>query len=131
MILFQIATLNLLFMITSKRFKILVIDRKDNYSIYFKGFRKNKFAIITVGSGLKFSVNDLKEIGMFFVVLYDSKDMKQLCKLSSISKSIIVASENKMLLNSIKNFSEFQLVDLSIKTHIMPNMNLALRRVLF
>lgn len=117
-------------MITTKRLKILVVDKKDNYGVYFKGFRKNKFAISSVGSVLKHTENELKEMGSFFVVLYEPKDMIQLVKLSTISKSIVLASANKRLLGSLKNISEFPIVDLSPKLNIMSNLHLALTRFL-
>lgn len=117
-------------MITTKRLKISVVDKKDYYGVYFKGFRKNKFTINLVGSVLKHSENELKEIGVFFVVLYEPKDVIQLVKLSSVSKSIIIASPNKRLFISLKNISEFQIVDLSSKSNIMSNLHLALTRFL-
>ena len=117
-------------MIATKRLKIFVVDKKDYYGIYFKGFRKNKFTINSVSSVLKNSENELNEIGLFFVVLYDPKDMIQLVKLSTISKSIVLASANKRLLGSLKNISEFPIVDLSSKLNIMSNLHLALTRFL-
>jgi hypothetical protein len=117
-------------MITTKRLKILVVDKKNNFSIYFKGFRKNKFTINSVSSVLKHSENELNEIGLFFVVLYEPKDMIQLVKLSTTSKSIVLATSNKRLLASLKNISEFQIVDLSSKSNIMSNLHLALTRFL-
>ncbi len=70
----------------NKRCNILVVDKKNNYSILFKGFRKNKFKIDAISSVLKSTETALQDTNVFFVVLYEPKDIIQIVKLAPISK---------------------------------------------
>jgi hypothetical protein len=115
-------------MIKSKRFKTLIIDKKNNYSIYFKGYRKHKFIFNTVASILKFSENELKETSVFFVVLYEPKDILQIVKLALISKSIIIGTSNKRLFSSFQSIQDYPIIDLTPCVQLRSNLQDALLR---
>jgi hypothetical protein len=98
----------------SKRFKILIVDKKSKYPYLFNGLRKKKFSISICNSVLNYKKEDLNNnFNMFFVVLYESRDLIQLVKLFDVSKSIIVASQSRVILNSFEKMALLPLVDLS------------------
>lgn len=112
----------------NKRCNILVVDKKNNYPILFKGFRKNKFKIDSINSLLKSTEAALQDTNVFFVVLYEPKDIIQIVKLAPISKSIIIGTVNKRLFSSFKTIQDFPIVDLSSGVHLMSNLQEALGR---
>lgn len=99
----------------NKRNKILVVDKKSNYSSLFQGFRKNKFTIENLDSVLKMANDELVTFNLFFVVLYETRDVFELLKIYNGSTPIIVASENSRILKKMKNLSCLPLLDLSLK----------------
>jgi hypothetical protein len=113
-------------MVTTKRCKILVVDKKDKYSLIFKGFRKNKFAINSIPSVLNSTEMELFETSIFFVVLYEPKDYIQVIKLAPISKSIIIGTVNKRLFTSFRTIKDYPLVDLSVNFNFISNLQEAL-----
>lgn len=115
-------------MTNSKRLKILVVDKKLNYGDYFNGFRKNKFTINSSKNILKYSEEELKEIGVFFIVLYEPRDIIQIVKLAPISKSIIIGTLNNRIFTSFRTIEDYPVVDLSSKFSILSNLLLALSR---
>lgn len=112
----------------NKRCNILVVDKKNNYPILFKGFRKNKFKIYSINSVLKSTESAFQDINVFFVVLYEPKDIIQIVKLAPISKSIIIGTVNKRLFSSFRTIQDFPIVDLSSGVHLMSNLQEALCR---
>lgn len=112
----------------NKRCKILLVDKNNKYPALFSGFRKNKFAINSMTSVLKSTELMLQETTIFFVVLYEPKDVIQLVKLAPISKSIIIGTENKRLFNSLRSIQDYPLVDLTPEAHLMSNLHDALAR---
>lgn len=113
----------------NKRCKILIIDKKNNYSVLFNGLRKNKFTINSITSSLvKNTELMLFETSIFFVVLYEPKDIIQLVKLAPISKSIIIGTVNKRLFSSLQSIQDYPIVNLSPGVHLMSNLQDALSR---
>ncbi len=111
-----------------KRCNILVVDKKNKYPLLFNGFRKNKFKIDGISSVLKNTETALQDTNVFFVVLYEPKDIIQIVKLVSISKSIIIGTGNKRLFSSFRTIQDFPIVDLSSGVHLMSNLQEALGR---
>jgi hypothetical protein len=112
----------------NKRCKILIVDKKSKFSSLFKGFRKNKFAINSMTSVLKSTELMLQETTIFFVVLYEPKDVIQLVKLAPISKSIIIGTVNKRLFSSFQTIQDYTLVDLTPCVHLRSKLQDALAR---
>ncbi len=115
-------------MIKQKRLKTLIIDKKNNYNIYFNGFRKHKFAFSMEPSILKLSENELKEVDVFFVVVYEPKDIIQIVKLAPISKSIIIGTVNKRLFSSFQSIQDYPIVDLTPCLQLRSKLQDALAR---
>jgi hypothetical protein len=115
-------------MTTQKRFKTLIIDKKNNYNIYFSGFRKHKFTFDMEPSILKLSENELNDTDVFFVVVYEPKDIIQIVKLAPISKSIIIGTVNKRLFSSFKSIQDYPIVDLTPCVQLRSNLHDALAR---
>jgi hypothetical protein len=65
-----------------ERSKILVIDKYNKYSYLFKGYRKNKFVLKNNVSFSKFSDKELPDFNLFFIVLYEPKDIFELLRVS-------------------------------------------------
>ena len=115
-------------MIKQKRLKTLIIDKKNNYNIYFNGFRKHKFTFNSEQSILKLSENELKKADVFFVVIYEPKDIIQILKLAPISKAIIIGTVNKRLFSSFKSIQDYPIVDLTPCVQLRSNLHDALAR---
>jgi hypothetical protein len=113
-------------MIRTKRLKTLIIDKKNNYNIYFEGFRKHKFTFNTEPSILNLSENELKETDVFFVVVYELKDIIQIVKLGQICKSIIIGTVNKRLYNSLQSIQDYPVIDLTPSFHLKSKLHDAL-----
>ncbi len=112
----------------STRCKILIVDKKNKYPLLFKGFRKNKFKIDSISSVLKSTETALQDTNVFFVVLYEPKDIIQIVKLVPISKSIIIGTVNKRLFSSFRTINDFPIVDLTSGAHLISNLQESLGR---
>lgn len=112
----------------STRCKIVLVDKRNNYPLLFNGFRKNKFKIEVINSVLKSTETVLQDTNIFFVVLYEPKDIIQIVKLAPISKSIIIGTVNKRLFSSFRTIEDYPIVDLSSGVHLMSNLQEALSR---
>jgi|Laugresp1bdmlbsn_1035097.scaffolds.fasta_scaffold09910_3 hypothetical protein len=112
----------------NKHCKIQIVDKKNEFYQLFKGFRKHKFEINSMTSILTCTELMLQETTIFFVVLYEPKDIIQLVKLAPISKSIIIGTVNKRLFNSLRSIQDYPLVNLSPGVHLMSNLQDALAR---
>ncbi|WGK94748.1 MULTISPECIES: hypothetical protein [Flavobacterium] len=117
-------------MIKGNRQNILLIDKKNKFSFLFQGFRKNKFSIETVNSILKCAETELIRPSVFFVVIYEPRDVIQLVKLAPISKSIIIGTVNKRLFSSFQLIQEYPVVDLSGKGNIINSFHNCLEQFL-
>jgi hypothetical protein len=117
-------------MIKSKRSKILIVDKKAKYDFLFHGFRKNKFSISVCNSVLKHTEKEVLNTQIFFVVLYDTRDVIQLIKLFDVAQTVIVASESKRILKSMQNISRFPLVDLSTKLKYSTGLQQSIAKIL-
>jgi hypothetical protein len=117
-------------MYSSKRCKILVVDKKLKYEYLFSGFRKNKFSISVCDSVLKHSDESILDPTIFFVVIYESRDVIQLIKLFDVSKTVIIASESKKILNSFKKISRFPVIDLSSKVSFSIGLHDSITEIL-
>lgn len=97
----------------SKRYKILVVGKNDKYQLLFEGLRKNKFAINFSRSFSSFSESELTYFNMFFIVIYEPRDVFELLRVYKENTPIVVASNNLNILKKMKNFSSLTLIDLS------------------
>lgn len=107
----------------STKCKIGVVDKKGKYSFLFQGFRKHKFAI----SGFETVVSIPSEIiiqhNLFFVVVYEYKDVFELLQLKDIGIPIIVASENVRIIKKLQIIDFQNYIDLSSKINILSNLH--------
>lgn len=103
------------------RYNIVVVDKKGKFSFLFQGFRKHKYAILTTETLGRFSSDELTNFNMFFVVLYEFKDVFELLLLNNASSSIIVASENTRILKKIRTIDRYPVVELTGKVNITNN----------
>lgn len=103
-----------------------MVDKNDKYSFLFKGFRKNKFVVSHFDSIIKFSDEELLNANLFFMVLYETRDIFELLKIYNGSTPIIIASDNLRILKKMKNLGCFSLFDLSKK----GNLNIGLHECL-
>jgi hypothetical protein len=97
----------------SSKCKIVIVDKKGNYSFLFKGFRKNKFTISILETVLAIPSEEMLHFNLFFVVLYELRDVFELLKLSNGEIPLIVASENVKIIKKLQKLNYFQVVDLS------------------
>lgn len=102
----------------SSRHKILIIDKNDKYPFLFKGFRKNKFFIDHFKSFSKLSDRELSDFNLFFMVMYETKDVFELLKVYKGTIPVVVASDNLRILKKMKNLGCFPLLDLSKKENV-------------
>lgn len=90
-----------------------MVDKCDKYSYLFNGLRKNKFVAISRVSFSKFSENELSDVNLFFITLYELKDIFELFKVCRSLVPIIIASENIRILKRLRNLDGFIVLDLS------------------
>lgn len=100
-------------MIKESRFKIVVVDKKSNFPFLFHGIRKNKYTVTRIATVKELLSNELTSFNLFFVVLYEFKDVFELLLLNSTSSSIIVGSQNAIILKKLKSAGCYPVVDLS------------------
>lgn len=115
---------------TCNRCKILLVDKKHKFSFIFNGLRKNKFSVNFSDSVLKNTESELLNVNVFFIVIYEKKDIIQLIKLFKIYPSIIIASENSKLLRRLNQLNTFPVVNLIDKCKIMSSFHSSLNQVL-
>lgn len=102
----------------SKRQKILVVDKYDKYSFLFNGFRKNKFVHNKLVSLMRLSDDELSDISLLFIVIYELRDVFELLKVCKGTVSVIVATENVKILKKLKDLECFMVLDLSNKGNL-------------
>ena len=115
---------------SKKRYSIVVVDKKSKFSFLFQGFRKNKFSIEYFISILKYTEVELRESSIFFIVIYEPRDIIQLVKLAPVSKSIIIGTVNKRLFSSFQSIKQYSVVDLSGKVNILNNFHNCIQQFL-
>lgn len=98
--------------------KIGVVDKKGKYSFLFRGFRKNKFVISELETVMFVSSEEMTKYNIFFIVLYEFRDVFELLKFRNIGISAIIASENLRILKKLQKIDCYQVVDLNKKNNI-------------
>jgi hypothetical protein len=108
----------------STKCKIGVVDKKGKYSFLFQGFRKNKFAISGFETVMSITSELINQYNLFFVVVYEYKDVFELLQLKDSGIPIIVASENVKIIKKLQMI-DFQncIIDLSSKINILSNLH--------
>lgn len=99
----------------TSRCYIVVVDKNDNYSFLFNGFRKNKFIVSQFNSISKFSDFEFNNANLIFIVLYELIDVFELLQISNTNVPIIIASSNHRILNKVKFLKSYFVLDLSEK----------------
>lgn len=112
------------------RCKILMVDKKHKFHFVFNGIRKNKFSVNFSDSVLRNTESELLNVNMFFIVIYDKKDIIQLIKLIKIYPLIIIASENSKLLRHLNQLNAFHVVNLNDKYKITSSFHSLLNQIL-
>lgn len=112
------------------RYKIVVVDKKGKFPFLFQGFRKNKYTILRTETIEEFSSNELVSFNLFFVVLYEFRDVFELLLLNTSSSPIIIASENCKILKKVKTIGCFPVVDLSGKVNITNSFHDCIKQIL-
>ncbi len=100
-----------------RKHKILVVDKNDKYPFLFKGLRKNKFAIDSISSFSGLPESELTNFNMFFMIIYEPRDVFELLKVYKGTTPIVVASDNSKIIKKMKNLNCLSLIDLSIKSN--------------
>lgn len=113
----------------SKRSKILVVDKKKKYSSLFQGFRKHKFSIDKLDSLLQLSEMELTNFNLFFIVVYETRDIFELLKIYKGSVPVIIASDNLKILKKLNGLVCMPVLDLS-KNDNMIGLNQCMKEVL-
>lgn len=113
----------------NSRCNILLIDKKEKYSFLFKGLRKNKFSLNPLKTMSNLLESDLVEINLFFIVLYDNRDVFELLRLKNSDTPIIVGSENVTILKKIKKTNCFSIIDLSSQGNLNSGMYDCMRQL--
>lgn len=112
------------------RFKIVMIDKKEKFSNIFKGFRKHKFSINYFKNTSEITDKDFEFVNMFFVVLYDYKDLFELLKINTYNYPIIVGSDNINILNKIKKIDKVTVVDMSEEINLRIGLHNCIQQVI-
>lgn len=105
------------------RRSIVVVDKKEKFSYIFRGFRKHKYVIsntLTVYD--ENFINVLQRFDLFFVVIYEFKDVLELFPLNNNNLSMIVASENPKILKKVRKLECFKVIDLTNKFNIASSL---------
>lgn len=95
------------------RFNIVMIDRKEKFSTIFTGLRKHKFSINYFKNTSGITDTHFEIVNMFFVVLYEYKDVFELLKLNNCNCPIIIGSDNLNILKKIRKIDKVSVVDMS------------------
>jgi hypothetical protein len=97
----------------NKKCKILVVDKKGKYPFLFRGFRKHKYVISQIDTLLLLDDDDLNNYNLFFIVLYEVRDIFEVLKNHNANTPIILASENSKIIKKIEQLKCFSIVNLS------------------
>ena len=111
---------------SKKRYSIVVVDKKMKFSFLFKGLRKHKYSVLEAETVDEITLNEITNFNLFFVVLYEFRDVFDLLLLNnncSSNTSIIIASENTKILKKAKKIACYPIVDLSGKININNNFH--------
>jgi hypothetical protein len=102
----------------SKKFKIGVVDKKGKYSFLFQGFRKNKFSISGLETVMSVTSEEMVNYNLFFMVLYEYRDVFELLKFRDGGIPAIIASENVKIIKKLQKLNCYPVVDLSKRNSI-------------
>jgi hypothetical protein len=100
------------------RNRILVVDKNGRYVSLFKGLRKNKFIVDSIPSLSTLSAEELLDFNLFFIVLYNARDVFDLLKVYKEKTPIVVASSNLKILKKMRDLGCFSVVDFSKKGNL-------------
>ena len=103
--------------------KIGVVDKKGKYSFLFQGFRKNKFAISGFETVMSVTFEEMVNYNIFFMVLYDYRDVFELLQLKDSGIPAIIASENVKIIKKLQKIDCYQVVDLSKRYSIHSSLH--------
>ena len=98
--------------------KIGVVDKSGKYFFLFRGFRKNKFAISGLETVMSITSEEMANYNIFFMVLYEFKDVFELLKFRDSGIPAIIASENVKIIKKIQKLNCYPVVDLSKRNSI-------------
>lgn len=108
-------------MMIKNRYIIVVVDKKGKFPFLFQGLRKHKYTVLTTENVDEISSIEVSNFNLFFVVLYEFRDVFELLILNRIYKTnipIILASENSKIIKKINKIACYPIVDLSGKVNI-------------
>ncbi|WP_310594484.1 hypothetical protein [Flavobacterium sp.] len=109
-------------MVNSK-YKIGVVDKKGKYFFLFQGFRKNKFAVSGLETVVSMTSELITQYNLFFVVVYEYKDVFELLQLKDCGIPIIVASENFKIIKKLQIIDFHHCIGLSEKINILTSLH--------
>jgi hypothetical protein len=107
----------------SKKFKIGVVDKKGKYSFLFQGFRKNKFSISELETVMSVTSEEMVNYNLFFMVLYEYRDVFELLKFRDGGIPAIIASENVKIIKKLQKLNCYPVVDLSKRNSIHTSLH--------
>lgn len=110
--------------------KIVLVDKKGVYSFLFEGLRKNKYSFSNYKTILKNTQKELINYNVFFVVLYDMKDVFELLKLNVGVIKIIVVSDNISIIKKLRSLGCIQFIDLTGRDKGHVDFRSCLRKIL-
>ncbi len=114
----------------NKKCKILIVDKKGKYSFIFRGFRKHKYDISQTETLLLLDNKDLNNYNLFFIVLYEVRDIFEVLKNHNANTPIILASENSKIIKKIEQLKCFSIVDLSQRANTIIGVQRAMIQTL-
>ena len=94
----------------SKKFKIGIVDKKGKYSFLFQGFRKNKFSISGLETVMTVTSEEMVNYNIFFMVLYEYRDVFELLKFRDGGIPAIIASENVKIIKKLQILAGLRLI---------------------
>lgn len=107
----------------SSKCKVVIVDKKGRYLFLFQGFRKNKFDFSRLETVIEIPSEEIVSYNLFFVVLYEFRDVFELLKLNDIGIPIIVGTENSKIIKKLGMVNYYHCVDLSKKHTIISNLH--------
>lgn len=108
---------------TNSKYKIGVVDKKGKYSFLFQGFRKNKFAISGLETVMSVTSEEMANYNIFFMVLYEYRDVFELLKFRDGEIPAIIASENVKIIKKLQKLNCYPVVDLSKRNSIHSSLH--------
>lgn len=107
----------------STKCKIAVVDKKGKYSFLFQGFRKNKFSVSGLETVMSVTSEEMANYNIFFMVLYEFRDVFELLKMRQSDIPAIIASENVKIIKKLQKLNCYPVVDLSKRNSIHTSLH--------